>query len=244
MNSTIKYVQDGGETSPAENLTFTIKGNSHDVLNTDSVSAMGEQGTGAFTYANAFNAFQDSGILCVYMGTRPDERRIGAEDGSLEKARERLSVGDFVTLYTAESFEARRAVYGRVERVDGDTITYVPATEDAMLHSMDLYDQLEVADGEERVSEELQEELEALIQAQVERSGFAEEAAGLLSDVVAATDGFQENELVRRSLLYAQGASARSGGMGGTLANRPRVTVEHPGQPDALQLRRTAADHR
>lgn len=72
-----------------------------------------------------------------------------------------------------------------------------------MLHSMDLYDQLEVADGEERVSEELQEELEALIQAQVERSGFAEEAAGLLSDVVAATDGFQENELVRRSLLYA-----------------------------------------
>lgn len=296
MNSAIKYVRDGGEAVPAENLTFTINGNSYDVLNTNSVSGMGENGTGTFTYTNASYAFEDDDILCVYMGIRPDERRtgaeasdpaayvkvrevfgdtvtfgaldeedqrdlydipdnfpillnssleagntvsinsldtelyalmMGAEDGTLKKAKERLSVGDFVTLYTAESFEAQRAVYGRVERVDGDTITYVSTTEDAMLHSMDLYDQLEVADGEEWVSEELQEELEALIQAQVEQSGFAEEAAELLSDVVAATDGFQENELVRQSLHYAQGASARSGGMRGfTLANRPRVKVD------------------
>lgn len=295
MNSAIQYVQDGGETGPAENLIFTIEGNSYDVLNTNSVNAMGENGTGTFTYAKS-NDLQSGDILCVYMGTRPDERRTGAEasdpaayvkvlnvdgdtvafkaldkeeqqnlyeipdnfplllssfpeegntvsidnldtelyalmmgakDGTPEKARERLSVGDFVTLYTAESFEEQRAVYGLVQHVDGNTITYVPTTEDAMLHSMDLYDQLEVADGEEWVSEELQEELEGLIQAQVEQSGFAEEAAGLLSDVVAATDGFQENKLVQQSLHYAQGASARSGGMRGfTLANRPRVTVD------------------
>lgn len=295
MNSAIKYVRDSGENDSAD-LTFTIKGEPYDVLNTASVSAMGENGTGSFTYANASNALQAGDILCVYMGTQPDQRCTGAEandpaayvkvrevngdtvtfgaldgkdqqnlyeipdnfplllnslpeggntvsinsldtemyaimmgktEGTLEKARERLSVGDFVTLYTAESFREQTAVYGRVESIIGDDITYTPTTEYEMLHSMDLYDQLETADGDEWVSEDLQRELELQIQEQVEQSGFAEEAAGLLWDVASATDSFQENVVVQRYLLQNGNASARSGGMGGfTLANRPKVTVK------------------
>lgn len=305
MNSAIKYVRDGGENDPAD-LTFTIKGEQYDVLNTASVSAMGENGSGTFTYADASNALQAGDILCVYMGTQPDQRRTGAEandpaayvkvrgvsgdrvtfgaldgedqlslyeipdnfplllsslpaggttvslssldtemyaimmgktDGTLEKARERLSVGDFVTLYTAESFSAQQAVYGRVERVSGDSITYTPTTEEAMLHSMDLYDRLEIADGEEWVSQELQRELESQIQEQVEQSGFAEEAAGLLWDVTAATDGFRENTAVQQYLFQNRNASARSGGMGGfTLANRPKVTVKLLTRGDELHF--------
>ena len=290
MNSAIKYVRDGGQDSPGEDLTFSIGGTPYDVLNSASVGALGEDGVGTFAYADSANDLREGDILCVYMGTRPDLRRtgaeagdpaayvkvraagggtvtfgaldgedqqnlydipdnfpmllsdfpqgntvsidsldtevyalmMGAEEGTLEGAKARLSPGDFVTLYTAESFSRQEAVYGRVESIRDGTITYAPTTEDAMLHSMDLYDQLETADGGEWVSEDLQRELESMIQDQVEQSGFAEEAAGLLSDVVAETEGFRENEAVRRYLLY--GGSARFGG-GFTLANRPKVTV-------------------
>lgn len=148
-------------------------------------------------------------------------------EGLVALANSRLNAGDFVTFHTGTG-AAGGVCYGSVTAVaDDGTITYIPATEDDILRSMDLYDQIETT-GEDLLTAEDQAELEQALQAQAEQSGFAEEAAFYLADLVTQTEGFQNSAAVRRYLAgSAYGAAPRSGDPGGSfsLVNAPRVQV-------------------
>lgn len=150
-----------------------------------------------------------------------------AYNGLVALAKSRLNAGDFVTFHTGAG-AAGGVCYGRVTAVaDDGTITYIPATEDDILRSMDLYDQIETT-GEDLLTEEDRDELEQALQAQAEQSGFAEEAAFYLADLVTQTEGFQNSAAVRRYLAgSAYGAAPRAGDPGGSfsLVNAPKVRV-------------------
>lgn len=150
-----------------------------------------------------------------------------AYNGLVELAKSRLNAGDFVTFHTGTG-AAGGVCYGRVTAVaDDGTITYIPATEDDILRSMDLYDQIETT-GEDLLTEEDRDELEQALQAQAEQSGFAEEAAFYLADLVTQTEGFQNSAAVRRYLAgSAYGAAPRAGDPDGSfsLVNAPTVRV-------------------
>ena len=151
-----------------------------------------------------------------------------ADNGLVELAESRLNAGDFVTFHDGTGAGVS---YGRVTDVaDDGTITYIPATEADILHSMDLYDKIETT-GEDFLTQEDQEELERALQAQAEQSGFADEAAYLLADLVTQTEGFQNSFAVQRYLAGLADAPAaaaeRPDGLGGSfsLVNAPKVRV-------------------
>lgn len=130
---------------------------------------------------------------------------MGEEDGTYDNALEKLAVGDFVTLYTSKEAITEsedNLYYGRITAYDSSTgeITYEKTSKEAILNSMDLYSKLQLS-GDDLITEEEKEELEQILQAQVEQSNFAEEAAYILSDMVTKTDGFRENMKVKDFLL-------------------------------------------
>lgn len=151
-------------------------------------------------------------------------------DSLVEQAKSRLNAGDFVTFHTGTG-AAGGVWYGRVTAVaDDGTITYVPATEDEILRSMDLYDQIETT-GEDLLTDEDRDELEQALQTQAEQSGFAEEAAFYLADLVTKTEGFRNSAAVQQylagSAYAAASAAERAGDLGGSfsLVNAPKVRV-------------------
>ena len=152
------------------------------------------------------------------------------QGGLVALAKSRLNAGDFVTFHTGTG--ANGGVwYGRVTAVaDDGTISYTPAAEEDILRSMDLYDQIETT-GEDLLTEEDRDELEQALQAQAEQSGFAEEAAFYLADLVTKTEGFQNSAAVRQYLASgaygAAPAAERAGNPGGSfsLVNAPKIQV-------------------
>lgn len=129
---------------------------------------------------------------------------MGAEDGTLDKAKEKIAVGDFATFYVStDKIQSENDLYyAAITGYDAVTglITYRRAGRQEILDSVDLYTKVKVS-GEDLVTEEEKAQLEEKLLVQVQQSSFAEEAAWLLADMVTKTDGFRENMSVKEFLL-------------------------------------------
>lgn len=129
---------------------------------------------------------------------------------TVDRALEVLNVGDFLTFYVddADGITAvEDLAYGRITEIHPDgTVTYVIYTRQQVLDSLNLYADLSVS-GDQVVTQELREQIEASALAQFESSGFAEDAAWYLADLAARTDGFRNNMNVQAYLLANPGTS-------------------------------------
>ena len=138
------------------------------------------------------------------------ETAVGKDAGTVRKAREKVNEGDFIVLYTqlsaqmalSELGEVNPLQYGRVTAYDSvtGTVTYTFCSEADMMSSMDLYSVVDVQ-GNDLVSDEQKQALEEELYEQVNASGFAEEAAYLLSDLVTQTDNFRDDLRIQDILL-------------------------------------------
>lgn len=128
---------------------------------------------------------------------------MGAEY-DLAKAKESITPGDFVTLYISrDAIRGESSLYyGEITAYNKATgeITYKQTTREAILACMDLYQDITLK-GSDLVTDEEKAQMEATLQAQVSNSGFAEEAAFAVADIIAKTDNFRENLSVREFLL-------------------------------------------
>lgn len=138
------------------------------------------------------------------------ETAMGKIEGTVRKARDKVSVGDYVVFYTrlsaltalSDLSEVAPLQYGLVTGYDKDsgTITYTFCTEEDLMNSMDLYSVVDVQ-GNDLVSDAQAAALEQSMYEQVSASGFAEEAAYLLSDLVTKTDNFRDDLKIQDMLL-------------------------------------------
>lgn len=129
---------------------------------------------------------------------------MGDESIELNDIEKKISIGDFITIYTSkEEIESEESLYyARITDYNEKTgeVSYERTTKQAILESMDIYQKV-VVDGDDLVTEEQKEEIEALLLSQLEKSGFAEDAAYLLSDMITKTNGFRENMSIQEFLL-------------------------------------------
>ena len=150
----------------------------------------------------------DTGSVCL---SALDEEMyltmLGEEEGTMEKAVESIAVGDFVTLYTAkENIASESDVYfGQITAYDPSSkvIIFEKTTKQTILESMDQYAKVDIS-GDDLVTEEEKAELEAMLYDQVQQSGFAEEAAFMLADMVTKTDGFRDDATIQDFLLTGE----------------------------------------
>ena len=114
------------------------------------------------------------------------------EGYDLNKAKESIAVGDFVTLYVSQDSIQSEAdlYYAQITAYNDGEITYKQVTKQFILESMDIYTDLELT-GEDYISDEEVEEIETILLSQVEESGFVEDAAFMLAEMVTKTDGFR-----------------------------------------------------
>ncbi|MEA4961123.1 InlB B-repeat-containing protein [Lutispora sp.] len=121
-------------------------------------------------------------------------------DGTLDKAKESVNVGDFISLYvSSDSVTGEDAVYfGEVTGYDklNGTITYKKTTAQAIENSMDLYISPEV-DGDDLITAEEKAAIESQLLAQVQASNFANDAAFMLADMATKTNGFRNIDSVQ-----------------------------------------------
>lgn len=126
------------------------------------------------------------------------------EANALAKAKEAIAVGDFVSMYVSrDSNNTEEDIYfGEVTGYNAATgdITYKKTTKQELIDSMDLFANIDL-DGEDLVSEEKIAALESTLYTQVRSSGFAEDAAFLLADMVTKTDGFRGNPQLQDLLI-------------------------------------------
>lgn len=123
---------------------------------------------------------------------------------SLAVANEKVSVGDFLSIYTSSEDVSNGAevYYGKITAYDAQTgtITYVKSSAEEIEHSMDLYVK-PVLEGDDLLTEEAKAQIEATVLTQLEESSFAEEAGMMLADMVTKTDGFRNMESAQ--VLYS-----------------------------------------
>ena len=119
---------------------------------------------------------------------------VGATEGTLDSAKAKLSVGDFVSLYVnSASIQSESDVYfGKVTAVSSETITYTKSSAAEIEESANLYKSVDV-ENTDMVTHAEAAQIETIVQAQVERSGFAEEAAYYLADMATQTEGFRRS---------------------------------------------------
>lgn len=150
----------------------------------------------------------DNAVYISRLDTAVYALMVETGENMLADAKAKLNVGDFVTLYVdADAITSERDVYfGRITGYNPDDgeITYAPCTAQDIRESADLYTKVEMS-GEDLLSPEEKAEIERTVQAQVEASGFGEEAAYLLLDMAAQTDGFQ-NTAGLRDVMIRDGA--------------------------------------
>lgn len=131
-------------------------------------------------------------------------------DETVDRALEVLNEGDFLTFYVDDTdgiTAVEDLAYGRITEIHPDgTVTYVIYTRQQVLDSLNLYADLSVS-GDQVVTQELREQIEASALAQFESSGFAEDAAWYLADLASRTDGFRNNMNVQAYLLANPGTS-------------------------------------
>jgi uncharacterized repeat protein (TIGR02543 family) len=125
---------------------------------------------------------------------------IMGKDGTLDKAKESINVGDFISLYTsAENVTGEDTVYfGEVTVYNKTTgeITFRRTTSEAIEDCMNLYITPDVS-GDDLITPEEKEALEAQLYEQVKASNFAYEAAFMLSDLATRTGGFRNLDSIQ-----------------------------------------------
>lgn len=144
----------------------------------------------------------------------------GQEDEMPSLAESKLNTGDFVTFHTGTITSEGDIRFGKVTDITDHTITYVLTTEDEILHSMDLYDKLETSGDDilEELTEDERDSLEEELEEDITQSGFAEEAAYMLADLVTQTEDFQHTAAAQQLMAARAGSRARSGGKGGSFS--------------------------
>ena len=125
------------------------------------------------------------------------ESMVGVNIGTLNYARERLSEGDFVTLYvsTLEKDligDGSDLYFGRIERFENDTLYYTRVTKQDIIDSMELYTKIDL-EATDFIGADAMNEMELQVQAQLESSRFAEEAVYMLANLTAESQEFQQN---------------------------------------------------
>lgn len=190
------------EETPAEE--DAVSGNSIDE-SADSGVTLGkkwspdlESKTGTVLVAD-FLATLDLNMYNLMMG------KSGLEKDDVEK---KLSVGDFITLYqSSDEIQGEGSLtYVRITKIEGGTISYEKTDRKTILESMDVYDKATVG-GKTLVTPEQTAEIEAQVLAQMEESGFAEEAAYALGEIVTETEEFK-NSAAAQELLLADADAA------------------------------------
>lgn len=158
---------------------------------------------------------QDAGTITLAdLDVSMYESMLGKEQGTLEQAREKLSVGDYVTLYVSDAQNTltgseEQLYFGRVDAVNGDEITYTHVTRQDVIDSMDLNAGIDLT-AEDLLDESQMEAVREQVLYQVERSGFAEEAADTLLDAAMSTEQFRADPYARRMLVTDEGGSVLS----------------------------------
>ncbi|MBP3634013.1 MAG: S-layer homology domain-containing protein [Oscillospiraceae bacterium] len=137
------------------------------------------------------------------------ESMIGVDIGTLDYARSRLSEGDFITLYVSKAEDGSHLdselYFARVEGFSGDTITFRKVTRQDIIESMDLYTNIDLT-AADLLDENTMHLMAAQMSAQIEDSGFAQEAVYVLSDFVASTEQFRNDPYLRERLTDENGA--------------------------------------
>ena len=143
------------------------------------------------------------------------ESMIGVDIGTLATAREKLSVGDFLTIYVSDLDtdlvgDGSDLYFARVESFAGDLITYTQVTKQDILDSMTLYQEIDLT-ADDLIDQTEQQLLEQAILTQINASGFAEEAAYLLLNLASATEEFRADQGVQSLLLTDENGEPFSG---------------------------------
>jgi len=118
----------------------------------------------------------------------------------LAYAKTKISVGDFVSIYaSADEVDGENSVYfGKITAYDDatGTITYVLSSAEEIENAVNLYAK-PTLEGDDLISDEAKAEIEQTVLLQVQESGFAEEAAFMLAELAAQTDGFRNMDDVQ-----------------------------------------------
>lgn len=117
-----------------------------------------------------------------------------------------IDVGDFIGFYEGSLETAKALTYGKITevKVSGENLilTYEPVTEEVVYDAMAVY-------STEEMEFELDEDTAAAIEAEMEQdaidSGFAEEAANYLSELVLETEGYEklQKEMGLQAFTYS-----------------------------------------
>lgn len=169
------------------------------------------------------------------------------DQGTVEKALEKINVGDFLTLYiNTDGIQSKDDLYfAQITAYDARTgeITYRQVEEKTILESMDLYQPLNIT-GDDLLTDEEKQAMEATLQQQLESSNFAMEAVNVLADMVTKTDGFRNNLTVRDYLLTDENGEPlaeddirlQNLGKGFELSDDVKLTVELITRGDQLHF--------
>jgi len=115
----------------------------------------------------------------------------------LAYAQSKVSVGDFVSIYTdSDKISGEDDIYfGKITAYDPSTgtITFVESSAEEIQNAVNLYVKPAVT-GDDMISKEAKAQIEQTVLAQVQESGFAEEAAFMLADLATQTEGFRNME--------------------------------------------------
>ena len=126
----------------------------------------------------------------------------------LTYAKSKISVGDFVSIYaSASAIESEADIYfGKITAYDATTgtITYVLSSAEEIETAVNFYVK-PALEGDDLISAEAKAEIEQTVLAQVQSSGFAEEAAFMLAELATQTDGFRNMDGVQVLLTNENG---------------------------------------
>ncbi len=164
-----------------------------------------------YVAATAIDHEAETGVTDIdYLDISMYENMLGAGLGTLSSARSKINVGDFITLYSGEINDDTVLYFGRITAYDPaeGTIEYRKSSEAEILGSMDLYANIDLA-GTDLVSDDTAAAAEAAVEAQLEESGFAEEAAEVLANVVLNSGELSSGSEALENMLRS-GASGSS----------------------------------
>lgn len=140
---------------------------------------------------------EDTGTVNISaLDTALYAQMVGADKGTADSAMAALSIGDFVSLYvdSADVASEEDVYFGSITGYDPDTgtISFTRCTAGDIEESANLYKDVDI-ENTDLITPEEQAYIEQVVQAQVDQSGFAEEAAYLLADMATQTQGFRDS---------------------------------------------------
>ncbi|MBR5329499.1 MAG: S-layer homology domain-containing protein [Firmicutes bacterium] len=148
----------------------------------------------------------DTGIYAKEMDLTASEATAYVKDNMI--------LGDFVTFFACDEFGdvmTDKLYHGRITAINGDIVTYEKCSAEDIETSMDMYVSVRLT-GDDLVTPEEEKLMEAQLYAEVEASGFAEEAAYMVADLVTKTDNFKEDVTIQSLLLADEDGNALTSG--------------------------------